>query len=438
MRRTSVVFDDRLGAGLRLGLAVLGEGFPDPVVLGLPRGGVPVAAAVAQVMGVPLDVIVVRKLGVPDQPELAMGAIGEDGAVVMNDDIVRFAEVRASAIAREERAERAVLDARLSRIRAVRPREPLAGRTAVVVDDGIATGATMRAAVRVARAHGARRVAVAAPVAPPEAVREFRSLADDVVVLEQPDDFLAVGNWYHDFRAVGDDEVLRLIVRASRRPTSTHVGIETGAGPHSDRLIADLTVPADPVGAVVFAHGSGSSRRSPRNVAVARMFERGGVATLLVDLQTEAETATGIDVGYEVLAGRVVRAVEWLAAQPSTAGIPVGLMGASTGAAVAVRAAVAAGDRVVAVVSRGGRLDLADDALAELAAPTLCIVGSADELVLDLNRRALRSMGCITDLVVVDGASHLFGEPGTLDSAAVAAYEWFHREFAHTHAEQGD
>lgn len=438
MRHIPVVFGDRLGAGLQLGLAVRREEFPDPVVLGLPRGGVPVAAAVAQVVGAPLDVIVVRKLGVPDQPELAMGAIGEDGAIVMNDDIVRLARVGAAAVAAEERTERAVLDARLSRIRCVRSRESLVGRTAVLVDDGIATGATMRAAVRVARAHGALRVAVAAPVAPPEAVEEFRSLADHVVVLEQPADFRAVGNWYHDFRAVGDDDVLRLMRRAAQSPAHTSVSIDPGTGRGADCLLGDLTVPVDPTGVVVFAHGSGSNRHSPRNSAVARMFERGGFATLLLDLETEAEVRAGDDTALEVLATRVVRAVEWLAVTPPTVGLPVGLMGASTGAAVAARAAVGASGRVVALVSRGGRIDLASDVLAELVAPTLCIVGSADDVVLDLNRRALRSMRCINDLVVIDGASHLFAEAGTLDAAAVAAFEWFQSEFARTPTEQGD
>jgi predicted phosphoribosyltransferase len=188
-----------------------------PVVLGLPRGGVPVAAAVASALGVVLDVIVVRKLGLPSQHEVAMGAIGEDGVVIVNQDVMQVAGVSEREFSSVERDERAVLDARVARLRAVRPREPLTGRTALLVDDGIATGATMRAAVQVARAHGAARVVVAAPVAPPDVVAAMQREADEVVVLEQPEPFWAVGSWYRNFDPVSDDEVERLLSGASAR-----------------------------------------------------------------------------------------------------------------------------------------------------------------------------------------------------------------------------
>lgn len=431
----TVVFDDRLAAGLQLGLALARRNITDAVVLGLPRGGVPVAAAVAQVIAAPLDVIVVRKLGVPGQPEVAMGAVGEDGALVMNDEIVQLAHVSADAIDRAERIEREVLAARLSGIRAVRPRVALTGRTAVLVDDGIATGATMRAAVQVARAHGARRVVVAAPVAPPDAIDAFAPLVDDVVLLEQPTDFMAVGAWYRDFEAVPDHEVISLLQRSIRQPATSTVSIVC----HGASLDADLSIPEQPLGVVVFAHGSGSNRCSPRNRTVARMLERGGIATLLIDLRTPIEVADDpeeFDPGHG--AERLLCAVEWLGADARLAGLPIGLMGASTGAAVAVRAAVAAPGSIAAVVSRGGRVDLAADAVPHLRVPTLCIVGSADDEVLRLNQQAVAAMSCRSEVVVVEGATHLFGEPGAIDAAAVAAFGWFHREFAQHRPHHGD
>ena len=185
-----------------------------PVVLGLPRGGVPVAAKVAEALNAPLDVIIVRKLGVPSQPELAMGAIGENGALIVNDQILRAADVSERDLRRVESLERAELDRRLERVRSARPRESVVGRSVVIVDDGIATGATMRAAISVARANGARDVMVATPVAPPDVVDMLRSEANAVVCLSEPDPFWAVGRWYHSFDAVSDEEVLELITSA--------------------------------------------------------------------------------------------------------------------------------------------------------------------------------------------------------------------------------
>lgn len=425
------VFADRASAGLLLGSALLSMDLDDAVVLGLPRGGVPVAAAAARVLGRTLDVIVVRKLGVPNQPELAMGAVGEDGAIVRNDDVMSWCEVSDHEMQRVVRRERAVLDERLQRIRAVCPRETLEGRTAVLVDDGIATGATMRAAVQVARAHGARRIVVATPVAPPDVVAAFTDLADAVCVLEQPVNFGAVGSWYATFDQVSDEDVLCLLTHA--RSTAAHhaISLECNGG----RLAADLCVPTDALGVVVFAHGSGSSRRSPRNRWVAGFLERGGIATLLMDLETTEEHHLGerpcdVNERIEVLASRVLAAVSWLASDPRTRQLPVGLYGASTGAAVAVCAAARHPEPVVAVVCRSGRLDLAHQCLAHLDAPTLCLVGSLDDSVLDLNQQAVDNMHCRNRLEIIDGATHLFGEPGTLELAAVATSAWFENEFA--------
>jgi putative phosphoribosyl transferase len=186
-------------------------------VLGLPRGGVPVAAQVARALGAPLDVIVVRKVGVPDQPELAMGAVGEDGVRVVNDDVVRAAGIDDAQWERVEAREREELARRSARFRGERPRVPLAGRIAVVVDDGVATGATALAACQVARALGASRVVVAVPVAPPPTVSELARVADEVVALETPEHFHAVGQWYDDFSQTTDDEVVALVHGAVER-----------------------------------------------------------------------------------------------------------------------------------------------------------------------------------------------------------------------------
>lgn len=179
----------------------------EPLVVGLPRGGVPVAAPVAAALDAPLTTIVVRKLGVPSQPELAMGAVGPAGIQVLNEDVLAAASVAPHELAKVVAAERAAVEERVGRFGSVTPAE-LAGRTVVLVDDGAATGATMRAACEVARAAGAGRVVVALPVAPPDVADALRRHCDELVCPVQPSPFRAVGEWYDDFRQTTDDEVL--------------------------------------------------------------------------------------------------------------------------------------------------------------------------------------------------------------------------------------
>lgn len=211
-------FADRAEAGRRLGALLAVDAARDPVVLGLPRGGVPVAAEVARTLGAPLDVLVVRKVGVLWQPEVAMGAVGEEGAAVRNADVVRAAGVDEQTLRAAERRERAEVERRAALFRSGRAPEPLAGRTALIVDDGITTGATVRAACAIARARGAARVVVAVPVAPPEVLADLRAGpdpdADEVVCLEAPAGFMAVGMHYVDFRQTPDEEVIRLLAVA--------------------------------------------------------------------------------------------------------------------------------------------------------------------------------------------------------------------------------
>ena len=208
-----MLFADRADAGRQLAARLTYLRGEPVVVLGLPRGGVPVALEVAQALGVPLDVIVVRKLGVPSQPELGMGAVGEDGVQVINREVVRATRVPADELAAVRIREQALVDARAARYRVGRPREPLAGRTAVVVDDGIATGATAKAACQVARAHGAARVVLAVPVAPRGWQARIGGAADELVCVHTPADFFAIGEFYADFSQTTDDEVIACLRR---------------------------------------------------------------------------------------------------------------------------------------------------------------------------------------------------------------------------------
>jgi putative phosphoribosyl transferase len=206
------------------------------------------------------------------------------------------------------------------------------------------------------------------------------------------------------------------------RNWTTEVSIDAGGV----RLTGDLVVPGTARGIVLFVHGSGSSRLSSRNRRVARVLNEAGLGTLLFDLLTEAEEIDRANVfDVELLAERLEAATAHVRADPSLAGLPLGYFGASTGAAAALWAASAPGAAVGAVVSRGGRPDLALARLSEVDAPTLLIVGSLDGTVLELNRAALGLLRAPSRLAVVDGATHLFEEPGTLDQVAVLARDWF-------------
>jgi putative phosphoribosyl transferase len=200
-------------------------------------------------------------------------------------------------------------------------------------------------------------------------------------------------------------------------------------------LEGSLTLPKEASGLVLFAHGSGSSRHSPRNRYVAEILQDAGLGTLLMDLLTRDEDAVDqytrqfrFDIG--LLADRLTGAIDWLERLPDAGELPIGLFGASTGAAAALQAAAARPDRVQAVVSRGGRPDLAGEALEHVQAPTLLIVGAADTPVIPLNDEALRGLQAPAEMRLVPGASHLFEEPGTLAAASALARDWFVRHLA--------
>ncbi|WP_330328916.1 phosphoribosyltransferase [Streptomyces sp. NBC_00536] len=416
-----MTFTDRTDAGQRLAEALRHLAREDPVVLGLPRGGVPVAFQVARALGAPLDVIVVRKLGVSSHRELGFGAIGEGGVRVISDDIVRMSGVGPEDLAEVERAETAALASQARRFRGGRPRVPLDGRSVIVVDDGIATGSTAAAACEVVRAQGAARVVLAVPVAAPDAVARLRTQADEVVCLSAPHVFRAVGEWYQDFSQTPDEEVLALLTRARAAEGVVEAveveEVEVDAGGLA--LAGDLTVPVGAGAVVVFAHGSGSSRHSPRNRSVAAALNRAGLGTLLFDLLTPAEEADRANVfDIETLGRRLADATRRLEHPPSLPSLPIGYFGASTGAAAALWAAGSADAHIGAVVSRGGRPDLAGPRLADVRAPTLLIVGGLDTTVIGLNRQAQRELRCENRLDVIPGATHLFEEPGALDEVA--------------------
>ncbi len=426
----STPFGDRREAGRELADVVAQLDLEEPVVVALPRGGVPVAFEVAQELGAPLDILLVRKLGAPQNPELAVGAISEDGQVILDGDTIASLGISRDQLGGTIARERLELERRRSSYRGEALPIEVRGRNVLLIDDGLATGSTAVSAARALRGRGAARIVAAFPVCPQGVERALTGEFDEIVCLRKPRQFGGVGRWYRDFSPTSDSEVVELLGagRAEMHGTAAAVSIGAGAG---ISLQGDLRVPADPRGLVIFAHGSGSSRHSPRNRAVAEALNSAGFATLLLDLLSkEEEGERGHVFDVALLARRLLIATEWAYGEKRLRGLPIGYFGASTGAAAALTAAAAPESRIGAVVSRGGRPDLAADALPRVSAATLLIVGGNDREVRGLNELAAERLGGRSEVIVVPGAGHLFEESGALARVADLAANWFSSELA--------
>lgn len=389
-----------------------------PLILAIPRGSVPMGQIIAEALGGELDVALVRKLRAPHQPELAIGSVDETGYVYLADH-ARTMNLSSSYVEAEKREQLVTLHNRRHQYTSVRPAISPRGRIVIIVDDGIATGSTMIAAIHAARAQNPAKLIVATAVAPRDTLARIAPLADDIVCLQTPDEFYAVGEFFRDFSQVTDEEVVALL-----NPQSDPDDPEVLIPADGRELPGSLTLPAGATGIILFAHGSGSSRLSPRNRYVAKMLNQASIGTLLFDLLTAEE-----DVDYEtrfnipMLTQRLITVTQWLA-KGLGKGYNLGYFGASTGAASALIAAAELGPKIKCVVSRGGRPDLAMKMLDRVQSPTLLLVGGEDYQVIELNQLAFERLRCEKEISIIPGATHLFEEPGTLEDVARLAAAW--------------
>jgi putative phosphoribosyl transferase len=418
-------FKDRTEAGIRLGEALAKMGLEQPVVLGIPRGGLPVAAEVARATGGELAAIVARKLGAPGNPELAIGATTADGVYYLDPQAARMIGADDAYVARE-RDRQAREAARREELFDSHRRPPLAGRTVVVVDDGVATGATAIASVRSVKAAGASRVILAVPVGPPSTVEVLRKEADEVVCLSIEDNFWAVGQFYDDFEAVEDDEVQRILrsfAPVAAGDPSRAFTVERAAV----RLAGHLATPPGqgPFPGVAFVHGLGSSKESPRNVVIAQALLDAGIAAVLFDLSGHGESSNDSQIGLDAYVDDLEAVWHWMQQQPELDLGRLGVAGSSLGAVVAMHGASEGKTHPATMVLRAPPANA--DEFVRLTVPSLVLIGSNDPLLAEVKMGVTKC--AMAQLSVVQGAGHLFEEPGTLEEAVKRTVDWFTRMF---------
>ncbi len=403
--------------------AVKRLGLEHPIVLGIPRGGVPVAVEVAREVGGELAVIVARKLGAPGNPELAIGATTAEGAYYLDAETATMAGATDAYIAAEKERQAREATRREALFDSHR-RPPLKGRNVILVDDGVATGSTAIASVRAAKAADAARVVIAVPVGPPGTIEELRREADEVVCLHVDPGFWAVGQYYDEFEQVPDDEVIRVL--RSFEPVAAGDRSRSFTTYRGDiRLNGRLATPAGsgPFPAVVFVHGLGSSKESPRNVVIAEALADAGIAAVLFDLSGHGESSRDPGDGVASYVQDLRAVFDWAQSQAVLDGGRLAVAGSSLGAVVALQAVIEGKIRPRTMVLRAPPAE--PDQFRLLNVPSLILIGSEDPLLPGAVAGARLSRAA--ELSIVAGASHLFEEPGTLEEALQQTVSWFER-----------
>lgn len=415
------IFEDRRQAGKKLASRIrLTESERlNTIVLALPRGGVPVAYEVARALNCPLDILIVRKIGHPHNGEYGIGAMTEDGSYWLDPEasVSHIPTATLDSIIKRERKE---LERRVTSYRD-HALPSLTGKNVILVDDGLATGVTAKVAVQFVRSQMPDKVILAVPVCASDSAKKLRQELDQLICVNETKYFSGVGMFYKNFDQTTDGEVMEILAR-SRGAQSVEIEIPNEGG---IKTKGTLTVPDHAKAMVIFAHGSGSSRFSSRNQEVANILNKAGISTLLFDLLTEDEARDRHNVfDIPFLGIRLIAATKWIRHQEFAKNLAIGYFGASTGGAAALWAAGEVNNKVAAVVSRGGRPDLAMDRLPQVSASTLLIIGEEDKEVIKLNQLAYEKLEN-AKISLIPNASHLFEEPGALEQVSMEATEWF-------------
>jgi len=443
------------------------------IVIGLPSGGIPIAREVADTLKAPLDVLVSRKVGVPGIEEVALGAVAEGTDRVVADAMAWYIGVPSRIVDRLAARERVEVERRAQMYRNGGPLPDVKGRTVILVDDGLATGATLRAAAFAIRSGKPRRIVAAVPVASLTGAAEVRADVDDLVAVITPQRFDTIAAWYDDYAPVTDEEVMSILGRPTRvaimngrrvvsdilRDVGERIapGLlrADGASVSNERSVAipgcsgalmaefgraqhipggngEEDHPAKARGLVILANGGASgSRHSYRNRYLAGRLRLSGFATLRVDLLTapeqEAEIGASVPCNVARIGGRLTSVCEWASRTGLDGAHRTVLVGSSTAAAAALTAAARRPGQICAVIARAGRVELAADVLRHVTAPVLLIVGATDRETLRRNSEAMGVLPRGALLIRVPRAGHSFAEPGALGAVAEQAVRWLDR-----------
>jgi putative phosphoribosyl transferase len=428
------MFRDRTDAGQQLAEALASVIEPPCVVAAIPRGGVSVALPIVERFGLPLTVVYARKLTAPVAPELAFGAIDEDGHTIVEARSVAMLELQPTEVEQAKARVSGEIRRRMATYGAPALGQYLPHAAVVLVDDGLATGLTMRAALQYARRHGARQIIVAVPCAATRAAAEFRRAADHFICLTVDADFEAVGQYYQDFSPVSDDEVVRMLAHRqggsaappAGEPSSLRVSFKNSRGFRlAGRLL--LPPPPGPHPTIVFVHGWGSGKDSPRNRAAGAALQALGFGVLLFDLTGHGESdGTPDDSTPAQQADDLGAALDTLEGFDEVDRGRLGVVGASSGAAAALLRAARDG-RIRALVLRSPNPGGAEHAVGAVRAPTLLIVGEHDAPILAAIEPLRERFGRPHQLDVVAGGDHLFEDPAALARATAATVAWFRK-----------
>jgi putative phosphoribosyl transferase len=409
---------------------------PPAVVTAIPRGGVAVAVPIVERLGLPLTVVYARKLTAPVAPELAFGALDEDGEVILETDTVEALGLQPPDIDRAKARVAAEIKRRMDLYRVPPLAHYLPGAHVVLVDDGLATGLTMRAALAYARRHGASQITIAVPCSATQAAERFRREADHFVSLVIDPLFMAVGAYYVDFSPVADDAVLSMLEGARRQAprggaprSGVRVSFKSSRG---HRLAGELLLPegAGPHPAVAFAHGWGSSKASPRNRAAAEALRGAGIAAFLFDFTGHGESEGSEDESTLAQQADDLRAaLELLQARDELDAHRLGIAGASSGGAAALQVA-GTDQRVRALALRSANPAGAEAAAVRVRVPTLLVVGERDIATRAANEELAARLAGPQRLEVVPRGDHLFEDPGALARATALTVSWMREHLA--------
>ena len=422
-----MILQNRKQAGELLAAKLLKYKNKNTVVLALPRGGVPIAVEIAKKLRAPVAVLIVRKIGAPFNSELAVGAVCENDEPTLNTITLAQIGLEPDDISKIITAEKKEVQRQIKLFRNGKALTDLTNKLVILADDGLATGATIKAAIKYLHNKGVEQIVVAVPVAPASSARIIRPKTKELVTLIELEDLYSVAQWYLDFKQVSDQEVMTLLKQTDFNIESVEIKISDGF--LNKKLKGELTVFPNMKAVIIFTHGSGSSRKSTRNLQVASVLNAAGFGTLLFDLLTEKEGKERKNVfDIKLLSKRLIKVTKWLRELPTLENVTVGYFGASTGAAATLQAAaeLSEAESIYSIVNRGGRPDLAAAALKLVQVPTLFLVGSEDHEIIELNRNAQKQL-VNSKLSIIPRATHLFEEPGTLDEVAKQATDWFDR-----------